>query len=104
MKRSLLLVLGSLGLVAAVFALRGSSAQGELRTEYYASGQLQSECASKDGVREGACKRFWPDGRPQAEGQYHAGVMSGRWTFWNQDGSEDGQRTGEYRDGQRAGG
>lgn len=101
MKRSLLLALGILGLVAAVFALRGASNPGEQRTEYYANGQVQSECACKDGVREGTCRRFWADGKAQAEGQYTAGLMSGRWSFWNQDGSEDSGRSGEYRAGQR---
>lgn len=104
MKRSLFLLLGSLGLVAAVFALRGSANQGEFKTDYYANGQVQSECACKDGVRQGPAKRFWADGKPQAEGQYADGTMSGHWTFWNQDGSEDLERSGDYVDGKRTGG
>ena len=103
MKRSLLFALGIAGLVATVFALRGASGQDALRVDYYANGQVQAECEVQDGVRDGLSRRYWPDGKPMAEGHYRSGSMHGSWTFWNQDGSEDLERTGEYVDGKLVG-
>lgn len=103
MKHLLLFAVGICGLVATVFALRGGAPAAEKRIEYYANGQVQAECAVHEGVREGPCRRFWPDGKPQAEGSYVDGRMSGAWTFWNEDGTEDRSRSGEYAAGERAG-
>lgn len=104
MKHALLFALGIVGLVATVFALRGGAPEGEKRIEYYASGRVQAECQQRDGVREGECRRYWPDGKPMAEGSYVNGLMSGDWTFWNEDGSEDRSRSGRYVAGEYAGG
>src|SRR5689334_6846532 len=104
MKKSLLLVLGIAGLLVTVFALRGGAGAAEKRIEYYANGQVQVECELQNGVREGLCRRYWPDGKLLAEGRYEDGRMSGSWTFWNQDGTPDGARSGEYVAGEYSGG
>jgi MORN repeat variant len=104
MKHALLFGIGIAGLVASVFALRGGAAPGERRVEYYPSGQVQLECELQEGVREGECRRFWPDGKPMAEGQYENGLMNGRWEFWNEDGTPDPARSGEYVAGRLRGG
>ena len=104
MKHLLLLAIGLVGLVATVFALRGGATEAEKRIEYYANGHVQVECELSHGVREGLCRRYWPDGKLMAEGQYSDGLMSGSWTFWNQDGTPDGTRTGKYVGGEFTGG
>jgi MORN repeat variant len=101
MKHLLLFLVGSAGLVAAVHALHGSASRDEQRVEYYASGQVQSECTAHAGVRDGACHRFWPNGKLQAQGQYTDGSMSGDWSFWNEDGTPDDARSGRYVAGSR---
>jgi uncharacterized protein len=103
MKYLLLFAIGIAGLVASVFALHGGGAQAEKRLEYYANGQVQVECELREGVREGECHRFWPNGKPLAEGAYTNGLMSGTWTFWNEDGSEDAARSGAYVRGEHVG-
>ena len=96
MKRTLLFVLGGIGLLATVFAFHGNPNGAEKRVEYYPNGQVQIECELQEGVRQGECRRFWPDGKPQAEGRYEDGTMNGTWTFWNADGTPDLSRTGSY--------
>jgi antitoxin component YwqK of YwqJK toxin-antitoxin module len=102
MKKLILFVLGCAGLVAAVYALRGNSSQSDERVEYYASGRVQSECPLHAGVRDGECKRYWPDGKLQAQGRYADGAMSGDWSFWNEDGTPDLARAGRYENGELA--
>ena len=104
MKHTLLYAIGIVGLVVSVFALRGGAGQGELKVEYYASGQVQVECELRDGVRDGECQRYWPDGKLLAKGRYENGLMTGTWTFWNADGTPDGSRSGTYVAGEFAGG
>ena len=103
MKHALLFAIGICGLLATVFALHGSPAQGEKRIEYYTNGQIQLECELHGGVRQGECQRYWPNGKPQAEGRYEDGSMSGTWMFWNEDGTPDRSRSGNYVAGEYAG-
>ena len=102
MKHLILFAIGIVGLVAAVPALHGGPKQAEARGEYFASGQIQSECPTHEGVRDGECKRYWPNGKLQAQGQYLDGSMNGSWSFWNEDGTPDTARTGNYADGKFA--
>ena len=104
MKHALLFGFGIAGLVATVFSLRGGASGGERKVEYYSSGQIQIECELRGGVREGLCRRYWPDGKPMAEGHYENGLMIGTWSFWNEDGTPDLARSGEYAGGARSGG
>ncbi|MBK7644302.1 MAG: hypothetical protein IPJ19_14875 [Planctomycetes bacterium] len=104
MRKSLIFAVGLAGLVASVFALRGSGSAVEKRTDYYANGQVQSEYVLHEGVRDGACHRYWPDGKPLAEGEFQHGEMSGEWSFWNQDGALDASRSGRYVAGKFLGG
>jgi antitoxin component YwqK of YwqJK toxin-antitoxin module len=104
MKTPVLVILtGLAGLTVAVRAFDrphddvGSSSQ----TTYYANGQIETECSTRDGRREGPCHRYYSDGRKMAEGGYAAGRMEGPWTFWLQDGSVDDARTGSYAAGER---
>jgi antitoxin component YwqK of YwqJK toxin-antitoxin module len=103
MKLALLFAIGCAGLLASVFALHGNAAQPEKRVEYYTNGQIQFECELQSGVRQGECHRYFPDGKPQAEGRYEDGSMTGTWTFWNEDGTPDRSRSGSYVAGEYAG-
>lgn len=100
---ALVILAGLAGLTVAVRAfdrprdeLRSSS-----QTTYYANGQVEMECATRDGRREGPCRRYYSDGRKLAEGAYASGKMEGPWTFWLEDGSVDGARSGSYAAGER---
>ena len=100
---ALCLLLGLAGLTASLGAIAGArgSDPGRKQASYYANGQVESECDYEDGRREGACRRFHPDGSRMAEGSYAAGRMEGRWSFWRPDGSLDPARSGHYRAGER---
>ena len=91
------------GLTVSVRAIQAGHAGNDARAQatYYANGQLEMECETKAGKREGACRRFFPDGAKQAEGQYVDGKMDGEWTFWLADGSVDTARSGSYAAGGR---
>jgi antitoxin component YwqK of YwqJK toxin-antitoxin module len=101
----MILLAGVAGLTVSVRALEGARGTEETRsqTTYYANGQVETECAIRDGHREGECRRFSADGRKLAEGSYAAGRMEGPWTFWLPDGSIDLERSGRYEAGVRAG-
>jgi antitoxin component YwqK of YwqJK toxin-antitoxin module len=104
MKTPVLVTLAALaGLTVAVRAFDRPREDGRSssQTTYYANGQLETECSTRDGRREGPCRRFYSDGRKMAEGAYAEGRMEGPWTFWLQDGSVDGARTGSYAAGER---
>jgi antitoxin component YwqK of YwqJK toxin-antitoxin module len=98
-----LLILGVSGLAVSVYALQGrlSAAAGNNQSTYYANGQVQSQTEYVDGQREGTTRRFYADGARMAEGQYAAGKMEGRWTFWLPGGEIDRERTGDYHDGKK---
>jgi hypothetical protein len=102
---ALLLLTGLAGLTVAVRALNKSPEDGapSSQSTYYANGQIEIECATNAGRREGPCKRFYSDGRKLAEGNYAAGRMEGDWTFWLEDGSVDRTRSGRYVAGDRTG-
>jgi len=74
------------------------------QTTYFANGQIDTECAVRDGQRDGICRRFYPDGSKLSEGSYAAGKMEGEWTFWRRDGSQDAERSGTYAAGAKVGG
>ena len=101
---ALILLAGLAGLTVSVRALQGgrASAESRIHTTYYANGQVEMECDTQEGRREGACRRFYADGRRMAEGNYAAGKMEGRWTFWLEDGTVDAARSGIYAAGERA--
>ena len=106
MKTPLVVLLAALaGGTLAVRALRADpDAQGpRSQTTYYANGQVESECPTRGGQREGTCTRYYPDGSKMSEGDYVAGRMEGRWTFWRKDGSVDAERSGLYASGERTG-
>ena len=91
------------GLSVSVRAIQAGHSADEARyqTTFYANGQIEMECGTQAGKREGACRRFYPDGAKQAEGQYVDGKMEGEWTFWLSDGSVDTARSGTYAAGGR---
>jgi hypothetical protein len=93
------------GLTVSVRAIQAGHAANDARSQatYYANGQVEMECETKADKREGACRRFYPDGAKQAEGQYVDGKMEGTWTFWLSDGSVDTSRSGNYVAGGRVG-
>ncbi len=104
MKTPALVLLTALaGLTVAVRALNKNPEDAASRSQstYYANGQVEMECATNAGKREGLCRRFYSDGRKMAEGNYAAGLMEGAWTFWLEDGSVDVARSGRYVSGDR---
>ena len=100
---ALILLTGLAGLTVAVRALNRSpeEAAPSSQSTYYANGQVEMECATNAGRREGLCRRYFSDGRKMAEGTYAAGRMEGGWTFWLEDGSVDRTRSGRYVAGDR---
>ena len=98
-----------LGLGGLFLTLDGSaavSAEGGdgLQTTYYPSGRTQAEYETKDGVRDGPCRRWHPDGRLEVEGRFLAGRMDGEWRVWSVGGELDLERSGLYREGERVDG
>jgi len=100
-----ILLAGAAGLTASFRALQHAQAAEDphKHTTYYANGQVETECDLRGDRREGACKRFYADGSPLAEGTYANGKMVGEWTFWRPDGSIDPERSGTYEAGVRVG-
>jgi hypothetical protein len=104
MKTPLVIALACVaGLTVSVRAIQAGHAASDSRSQatYYANGQVEVECETRAGKREGACRRFYPDGAKQAEGAYVDGKMEGPWTFWLADGSVDATRSGNYAAGGR---
>jgi antitoxin component YwqK of YwqJK toxin-antitoxin module len=91
------------GLTVSVRVIQSAHASTAQQTQetYYANGQVEMQCETKEGKREGACRRYYPDGSKQAEGRYVDGKMEGPWTFWLEDGSVDAARSGSYAAGGR---
>jgi antitoxin component YwqK of YwqJK toxin-antitoxin module len=102
---ALILLAGLAGLTVSVRALQGTrdATESQTQTTYFANGQVETECETLDGRRDGLCRRFYADGRKMAEGSYVAGKMEGQWTFWLEDGTVDGARSGRFESGERSG-
>ncbi len=47
---------------------------------------------------------WYESGQKQSEGTYENRKRQGQWTFWNEDGSIDEDRTGVYEEGELTGG
>lgn len=106
MKLPALILVATAGAAASfgVFSSGGGTAEIRSQTTYFANGQIDTECAVKDGQRDGLCQRFYADGTKMAEGSYAAGKMEGEWSFWRRDGSLDAERSGTYASGDKLGG
>ena len=52
-----------------------------------------------EGELDGPYVQYWPGGDKRGEGSYQQGLLHGSWSFWNEDGSVDGVRTGNYSEG-----
>ena len=89
-----------------------SNGQKRLTGSYDARGRRTGEWRgfSKRGAREfvatfvegeldGPYVQYWPGGDKRGEGSYQQGLLHGPWSFWNEDGSVDGVRTGNYSEG-----
>ena len=76
-------------------------------TQWYPNGQRRSQGlrawddASRASVREGVWTFWHENGERSAVGVYRAGRREGYWDFTLDDGSLDGDRTGEYHHDQR---
>ncbi len=86
-------------------AKTGVYENGERITEYvvdgvlsdaYGDGQLRERVTCRDGLRHGLATTWHPNGARRSEGRYSDGRRSGRWTYWNEDGSVDPQLSGLY--------
>ncbi|MDP6538341.1 MAG: hypothetical protein QF903_04365 [Planctomycetota bacterium] len=80
----------------------GRMANGE-RVSTYEGGAERERASWEDGVREGPCRRWYPDGTLKAEGRYEAGRKSGPWRFYAADGTLDAERSGTYEADRRLG-
>ncbi len=91
------------GLTVSVRVIQSAHAStaSQAQQTYYANGQIEMECETREGKREGACRRYYANGAKQAEGRYVDGKMEGPWTFWLEDGSVDAARSGSYAAGGR---
>ncbi len=100
---ALLLLAGLAALTVSVRAFSGGGDAPESRTQttYYANGQVDTECETREGRREGRCTHYSPDGKKLSEGAFVGGRMQGSWTFWREDASVDAERSGTYVDGER---
>jgi antitoxin component YwqK of YwqJK toxin-antitoxin module len=94
---------GLAGLTISVRALRGNgdAVEPSVQTTYYANGQVDTECETREGRRDGHCAHYSAAGKKLSEGTYAAGRMEGAWTFWLEDGSVDSERSGNYAAGER---
>ena len=62
-----------------------------------------SPSTERDGLVEHGLHRAWHEnGQLAEEGNYEQGYRVGRWSFWDEDGNEDPQRSGNYEAGWRA--
>ena len=77
---------------------------GVLCEEWYADGTPKARFTLVERRKHGAYAAWHPDGSPAAEGAYSSGRREGRWVFRRGDGSVDGERSGMYTNGARAGG
>ena len=101
------------GIAAQVLARLGVNLD-EMRAEILAylgavgesAATIQEPGIKVDGRRV-TCRlvwTFWYDnGQKQSEGGYVNGKRHGQWTFWNEDGSIDEERTGYYEEGKSNG-
>lgn len=69
---------------------------------YGPEGQLLWRGRNRDGVRTGPWEFWHAAGARAARGEYEQGERTGAWSFWTEAGELDEQRSGVYREGQRA--
>ena len=103
MKKLLLFAALCAGVIAvsgAVYAHLHDDALAPKLT-YWSDGAVKSSVVYVDGSREGAREQWYPSGVTECRGAYSHGAREGPWTFWNEDGSIDQERSGEYREGKR---
>lgn len=89
--------------------LTGVYEDGEKIKDWYEEGVREGELRSglrqaseySGGLRNGQASTFYPSGAKEGEGRYRDGLMSGSWNFWNEDGSVDSKRSGQYEYHQR---
>jgi antitoxin component YwqK of YwqJK toxin-antitoxin module len=102
--KTLLLLVGLLGLVPVARSLAAAARAHEAVETYYADGSLKSRIETEAGRPDGRCVRFYPDGTRMAEGRFEDGREQGRWVFYTPDGTVDAERSGVYQDGRRVSG
>jgi hypothetical protein len=69
----------------------GSQAQALVEYEYQ-----EIQLPGGEWLRDGPATRWSRSGSKLEEGSYRDGKREGMWTFWNEDGSIDGSKTGLY--------
>ena len=86
------------GTVTGVFSGREASAQ----TSYYGDGSKKNVTSYVDSVKQGRSEQWYPNGTMEWSGEYADGFRAGEWSFWNEDGSPDAERSGRYEQGRKA--
>jgi len=89
----LLLCIIVLGLQAAS---DGATDLSGSRTSRWPNGSAREQATFSEGLREGHCQRWHPDGTPRAEGRYASGKKTGEWRFFDKSGAIDTSRSGVY--------
>jgi antitoxin component YwqK of YwqJK toxin-antitoxin module len=106
MKKLLVIVslaFGSIALGGGLYARLQGRSPDPTRT-YYGDGQCKNATIYVDGVKDGRSEQWYPGGAKEWDGSYQDGYREGRWMFWNEDGSLDQERSGDYQAGQRVAG
>lgn len=75
----------------------------ETRTTLWSAGGPKETAVFRDGLRDGPCERFHPDGTLRARGLFAAGRMEGEWSFFDASGALDTERSGTYAANRRVG-
>jgi antitoxin component YwqK of YwqJK toxin-antitoxin module len=103
---TLFFLLGLLGVSVTGGALNASWApwaadKERVYSHRYSNGQLKSQVAFRDGLRDGEATFWFEDGSLKGRGQYEDERMEGRWEWYLADGSEDPEQSGLYADGEK---
>lgn len=80
----------------------GEYRKGELHgllRKHFQDGQLMREVSYFVGKEDGLSKAFHPNGQPRHRGELRYGKQTGSWKYWNEDGTLDEARSGNYVNG-----
>lgn len=94
------LIFGAAALAGGVRAMLMERAD-EQTVAYYSDGARKNAITVVDGTKHGPAEQWYPSGNPEWRGQYADGFRQGEWTFWNEDGSVDVERSGLYEQGKK---
>ena len=86
---------------------RGAYKNGEKEgpwVQYHDNGQIYWKGAYKNGKREGPWVGYWDNGRVLFKGAWKNGKREGPWVHYDVHGTKVRDRSGTYRNGEKASG